>query len=247
MPRGDHRLGPAGQLAVVEAAEQDGHEQRGRPARRRPPRACRRRGTSRSASSVSRPPSRFGDDQVDGVHALSEVARGRTGRGAARPSGRPLHEQLGPAVLVEELPAAPAGHERLAVAVHAGDGHEPAAARGVEGRHDPALGAQASGRRTRSPRSRPRASARRRPARRRRRGSRSTARRPGSRRRRRPPAARPSRPLPRSRGRTIPGSVRRPAGQGDGGHEGGSHAAPPLAPAPRRAPRALAPRCRLRR
>ena len=51
-------------------------------------------------------------------------------------------QQVGPAVLPQQLAAASAGHQPLAVAVHTGDGDQPAAAGRVQRRDQPALGAQ---------------------------------------------------------------------------------------------------------
>ena len=54
-----------------------------------------------------------------------------------------MSRQVAAAVLPEELPAAAARHERLAVGADAEDGDEPAAAGRVQRRDQPALGAEA--------------------------------------------------------------------------------------------------------
>ena len=57
------------------------------------------------------------------------------------PSGR-VDQQVGAAVLPQQLPAPPARHQHRAVHVDAGEGDQPAAAGGVQRRHQAALGAQ---------------------------------------------------------------------------------------------------------
>ena len=70
--------------------------------------------------------------------ARQQVAEGRR---AQRPRP-PSTSRSGPAVLVEQLPAAPAGRQRTPVAGHDRHGHQASAAGGGEVGHQPALGAE---------------------------------------------------------------------------------------------------------
>ena len=95
-------------------------------------------------SSREHPAVPLRQDQVDGVHVASRpvqvVGAERVGEQLAE--GASVEEQLGAAVLVEQLPAPPAGHERLAATVDAGHRDQAAAAGGVQRRDEPALGAE---------------------------------------------------------------------------------------------------------
>ena len=141
-PRGDHRGGPAGDLAPVHAVEQDRHRQRrhllvGDDAARVGVDHPVDLGVGQLAAVA------LGADDVDGVVRLAPVRRGHAvappGRSGPNASGStsaivrsPLHgleDQLGPAVLAQQLAAAAARHQHVAVPVDAGERHEaPAAA-----------------------------------------------------------------------------------------------------------------------
>ncbi len=113
---------------------------------------------SQSMSAVGEPPAvALGPDQVDDVRHPGVVLGGLGGPGRLRsppvnapgsssPSGRgppsASSSRPGPAGLQQQLAAPAAGHQRRAVAGHHADRHEPVRARRVQGRHQPALGAQ---------------------------------------------------------------------------------------------------------
>ena len=185
---GDHRLGPPRDLAARHAVEQDRHGQR------------RHLLVGDVAARVGRDDPvdlavaehatvALGGDDVDGiegsVHAAAPLDRSRSSgpnaSGSTSLIGRTPRtvssSRSGAAVLPQQLPAAPARHQRVTVPVDADDGHQPAATGRVQRRDQAALGAQADAvRRVLDVAARPRCG-RRRPARRHPPGSASTERR----------------------------------------------------------------------
>src|SRR3954452_18598182 len=104
--------------------------------------------TQSIAASLSVPPSRL-------VRMTSTTSKAVSAKGEILPTereGQDLGHRLGPlggvdeevraAVLPQQLPAPPAGHEHVAAVVDAGERDEPAAAGGVQRRHQPALRAE---------------------------------------------------------------------------------------------------------
>src|SRR5690606_34275399 len=88
--------------------------------------------TMTSMASISRSPA-----QIVRAEGVRQQLRQRLG------AVHGLHEQVGTAVFVQQLTAAPARHQQLLMPVDAGEGDQPSPAGGVQRRHQPALGAQA--------------------------------------------------------------------------------------------------------
>ena len=96
----------------------------------------------------------LGDDHLDRVVAPDSSrapstrvrSSGPNASGSTSDIGRTpetrQQQQVGPAVLVEQLPAAPARHDHLGVLVDAHEVRQPAATGGVQRGHQAALGAQ---------------------------------------------------------------------------------------------------------
>ena len=171
-PRGDHRVGPAGDLAPVHAVEQHRHRQRRHllvgdlaagvggddpvdlPVRQPP------RSRLVVMTSTASKPRHARADQVVGAEGVGQHL------GHRLDAADGLDQQVGPAVLPEQLPAAAARHQRVAVLVHADHRHQPAAAARRAAPTPCRTRRTAPRRRPRSPRCSPPPPGRRRPARR---------------------------------------------------------------------------------
>ena len=150
---GDHRRGPAGELAPGHAAAAGSPSRARTSARRRRRRACRRRSPSRSARRSARAPSRLA--MITSTASKSRVRSPSTASRSSRAEGlaaaprssayavRGVDQQVGAAVLPQQLAAAAARHQHVAVGRRRRRSatSRPPPVR-VQRRHQPALGAQ---------------------------------------------------------------------------------------------------------